>query len=443
MSVTESVRSRAPRLPWPGLLALAAAVFLSITTEMLPTGLLPEMSAGLGVAEPLVGLLVSVFAFAVVVTSAPLTALTSRMPRHGLLVAVLVVLGLSTLASALVSDYWMLVLVRIAGGIAHGVFWALVAAYAARLVVPAQIGRAVAVTLGGGTLALVAGVPATTALGQLLGWRPVFAIVAALTLGGALLVWRILPRVDSAGSPAAAARFRPGDPGLRPVLVVCAVTAVTMLGQYAVFTYVSPLIIVVLGFDPGLVGPLLFVYGVTGAAGLAVTGSAIARNPTRAIVAAMALAAAALLVLGASLGDLPSLIAFAVWGLAFGAIPPLLSTRLLHATPESHRDAASALYTTAFNIGIGGGALVGAVVFGWIGVQVLPFLYAAVLVVAALVVMRAAGRGRARAQPAGITGGTETRSIPLGVVPGTPPSRSSAVPEIVAAAAGPTRPSTA
>ncbi|WP_159606695.1 MFS transporter, partial [Agromyces humi] len=176
MSVTESARVRAPRLPWPGLLMLAAGVFLSITIEMLPTGLLPEMSEGLGVAEPFIGLLVSVFAFTVVVTSTPLTALTSRMPRHGLLVAVLTVLGLTTLASAFVPEYWMLIAVRVVGGLAHGVFWAIVASYASRLVPADQIGRAVSVTLGGGTLALVAGVPATTVLGQSIGWRPGFAI---------------------------------------------------------------------------------------------------------------------------------------------------------------------------------------------------------------------------------------------------------------------------
>ena len=395
MSVTESVRtrarqrSRAPRLPWPGLIMLAAGVFLSITIEMLPTGLLPEMSEGLGVAEPLVGLLVSVFAFTVVITSTPLTALTSRMPRHGLLVAVLVVLGLTTLASAFVPEYWMLVAVRVIGGVAHGLFWALVAAYASRLVPEHQIGRAVSVTLGGGTLALVAGVPATTVLGQVVGWRPVFAIVAVLTLLGALAVWRFLPPVG-ASSGTTAARFRRGDVALGPVLLVCAVTAATMLGQYAVFTYVAPLITEVVGLDTAAVGPLLFVYGVAGAAGLAVAGSPLAARPTGAMVGAMALAAVALLVLGLAPGVWPSLIAFAVWGLAFGAIPPLLQTRLLQSAPASHRDAASALYTTAFNIGIGGGALVGAVLFEWVGVQVLPFVYAAVLVAVTLVLLRQA-----------------------------------------------------
>jgi MFS transporter, DHA1 family, inner membrane transport protein len=402
MSVTESVRtsapqrSRAPELPWPGLLMLAAGVFLSITIEMLPTGLLPEMSEGLGVAEPLVGLLVSVFAFTVVITSTPLTALTSRMPRHGLLVAVLAVLGVTTLASAFVPEYWMLVAIRIVGGVAHGLFWALVAAYAARLVPEHRIGRAVSVTLGGGTLALVAGVPATTVLGQAIGWRPVFAVVAALTLFGAFAVWRFLPRV-AADSVQTASRFRRGDVALGPVLLVCAVTAVTMLGQYAVFTYVAPLITDVMGLEAGSVGPLLFVYGVAGAAGLALVGSPLARRPVPAMIGAMAVAAVALLVLGAVPGVWPSIVAFAVWGVAFGAIPPLFQTRLLQAAPSGHRDAASALYTTAFNIGIGGGALAGAVLFEMLGVQVLPFVYAAVLVAVALVLSREAfgpGRGR-------------------------------------------------
>ncbi len=394
MSHTITARTRAPRLPWPGLLMLAAGVFLSITIEMLPTGLLPEMSEGLGVAEPFIGLLMSVFAFTVVITSTPLTALTSRMPRHGLLVIVLVVLGITTLASAFVPEYWMLVAVRIVGGVAHGLFWAIVAAYASRLVPEGQIGRAVSVTLGGGTLALVAGVPATTVLGQAIGWRPVFAIVAGLTLVGALAVWRFLPKVATEAG-ATAARFRRGDVALGPVLLVCGVTAATMLGQYAVFTYVAPLVTDVVGLQAGAVGPLLLVYGVTGALGLVLAGSPLARRADRAMLVAMGTAVVALVVLGIAPGVVPSIIAFAVWGLAFGAIPPLLQTRLLQATPARQRDAASALYTTAFNVGIGGGALVGAVLFERVGVQSLPFVYAAVLVVVALVLVGDAVR-RAR-----------------------------------------------
>jgi MFS transporter, DHA1 family, inner membrane transport protein len=180
------------------------------------------------------------------------------------------------------------------------------------------------------------------------------------------------------------------------------VTAVTMLGQYAVFTYVAPLITDVVGLDAASVGPLLFVYGVAGAVGLAIAGSPLARRPVHAMVGAMAVAAVALCVLGGAPGVWPSIIAFAVWGLAFGAIPPLLQTRLLQTAPSGHRDAASALYATAFNAGIGGGALVGALLFDRLGMQVLPFVYAALLVAVALTLVLSRGMfgaGR-RAQPA-------------------------------------------
>ncbi|WP_254431419.1 MFS transporter [Agromyces sp. Marseille-P2726] len=416
MSVTEPARLRGPRLPWPALIVLAAAVFLSITVEMMPTGLLPEMSEGLGVAEPLVGLLVSVFAFTVVITSTPLTALTARMPRHALLVAVLAVLGVTTLASAVVPEYWMLIAIRIVGGLAHGVFWAIVAAYASRLVPRDQIGRAVSVTLAGGTLALVAGVPATTVFGQAVGWRWAFAIVGALTLAGAGLVWRLLPPV-AVTAERTVARLRRGDVSLGPVLVVCAVTAAVMLGQYAVFTFVAPIITDVVGLPPTAVGPLLFVYGATGAIGLVVAGSRLGRNPIRALVVAMVIAAVALAVLGAAPGAAGSIAAFAVWGLAFGAIPPLLQIRLLQAAPPAHRDAASALYTTGFNIGIGGGALVGALAYEWIGVQSLPFAYAAVLALVAVALARpafgvAAAPTQPRTSPAtASTGSVQTQSV--------------------------------
>ncbi|GAA2046164.1 MFS transporter [Agromyces tropicus] len=407
MPITESSRPRAttmPTMPWRALVALASAVFLSITIEMLPTGLLPEMSADLGVGAPFVGLLVSVFAFAVVVTSTPLTALLRRVPRRTLMTVVLVVLALSTGASALAPDYGTLVAVRVVGGVAHGLFWALVGAYPARLVGEAHLGRAVSVVLGGGTIALIAGVPLATALGQGLGWRWAFGVVALLTLAGAVVVRLVVPADDAArtarptatGSvPAAGARAV--RPSMRGVVAVSVVTAIVMVGQYAALTYVAPLLTDVVGASPAAVAPLLFASGLAGAAGLLVAGSAIARDSVRALVVAMTLLAIALVAIAAEPGIWPGIIAYTVWGFAFGAIPPLLQTRLLQAAPPERRDAASALYTTAFNVGIGGGALVGAVLFGAFGVGSVPVAYAVLLVVAMLVVVASARAARARA----------------------------------------------
>ncbi len=154
------------RFPWVGILTLAACVFLSVTSEMLPTGLLSEMSGDLGVEESRVGLLVSVFAVAVVVSSAPLAALTRRVPRHALLLAVLAVFATSNLLTALAPTFELVTATRVLGGLAHGLFWAVVGAYSAHLVPPALIGRAVALTVGGGSLAFVLGVPVGTAAGR-------------------------------------------------------------------------------------------------------------------------------------------------------------------------------------------------------------------------------------------------------------------------------------
>jgi DHA1 family inner membrane transport protein len=393
-----------PRFPWVGLLALAAAVFLSVTSEMIPTGLLPDMSASLGVSEAQIGLLVTVFAFTVVVTSTPLTALTRRWPRHGMIVGILVVLGLSNLLTALSPDYGWVVASRILGGIAHGMFWSIVGAYAGHLVPKEQIGRAVSITLGGGTLAFVFGVPLGTFAGHLFGWRLSFGILAGLMFVGAVLVWRLLPAVERVEDTAAGRRDRslprPRDRTIAAVIMVCLIAAVTMVGHYAFYTFVVPFLTGPMGVASGDVGALLFVYGVAGAVGLVLAGSVLGSRPQSGLLIA-------LVVTGAAVGALAvfatqpvfATISFVLWGLAFGALPPLLQTRLLHTSSPAFRDTASALYTTSFNIGIGGGALLGSLVFDAGGLLLLPVLYIALLAVA-LVLVLIVGRMSVRARPA-------------------------------------------
>lgn len=380
-----------PKFPWVGLFALAAAVFLSVTSEMIPTGLLPDMSASLGVSEAQIGLLVTVFAFTVVVTSTPLTALTKRWPRHGMIVGVLVVLGLSNLLTALSPDYAWVVASRILGGIAHGMFWSIVGAYAGHLVPKEQIGRAVSITLGGGTLAFVFGVPLGTFAGHLFGWRLSFGILAGLMFVGAVLVWRLLPAVerDEDAHPARdRSRPRPKDRTIAAVVMVCLIAAVTMVGHYSFYTFVVPFLTGPMDVAAGDVGALLFVYGIAGAVGLVLAGSVLGPRPQLGLVLALLVTGAAVAGLSAFAGQpVLALIAFVLWGLAFGALPPLLQTRLLHTSSPAFRDTASALYTTSFNIGIGGGALLGSLVYDAGGLLLLPVLYIVLLAVSLVLVL--------------------------------------------------------
>ena len=397
----ESPAVGARPFPWVGLIALAAAVFLSVTSEMLPTGLLPDMSRALGVTEGQVGLLVSWFAFTVVLTSTSLAHLTRRLPRHGLIVLVLLVLAISNVLTAIAPNYAFMVGGRIIGGMAHGLFWAVVGAYAAHLVPREQIGRAVAITVSGGTLAFVFGVPIATAAGHLLGWRLSFLALAALMLVGAVVVWRFLPPVShygarvtdaAAADPAAAtgAAVAPPrrDPTMRAVMLLCTITGLTMVGHYTFYTYIAPFLIDEMGVDSAAVAPLLFAYGIAGAFGLALSGTVFGPRPQLGLVIGIAVSALSVTVLAVFAATLPvAITAFVLWGLAFGMLPPLLQTRLLRTASLRIRDTASAIYTTAFNAGIGGGALLGAALLGSAGMQAVPLVYVGILVLAFVLVI--------------------------------------------------------
>jgi predicted MFS family arabinose efflux permease len=292
------------------------------------------------------------------------------------------VLAISCVLTALAPNYGTVLATRILGGAAHGLFWSVVGAYAGHLVPKEQLARAVSISVAGGSLAFVLGVPLGTALGQAFGWRLAFAGIGALTLLGALLVWRFLPPVRHHAGEADAAPLRlRSDATFVPVLVVCLITAVTMVGAYTFYTYIAPFITDVMGMAPSAISPMLLAYGIAGAVGLLLAGTVLGRRPT--VGLAVALVATTLGVAGLALfPQVPGvgIACFLLWGTAFGALPPMLNTRLLHSASSRIRDAAASFYTTAFNTGIGGGALLGAILFGVIGLGGLPWVFVALLV---------------------------------------------------------------
>jgi predicted MFS family arabinose efflux permease len=322
-------------------------------------------------------------------------AITRRLPRQPLLVGVLVILALSSVLTAIAPNYEFMVATRVLGGAAHGLFWSIVGAYAGHLVPKEQLARAVAITTAGGSLAFVLGVPLGTALGHAFGWRIAFGGIAALTLIGALLVRRLLPGVQHRHAPAEGTEHVSvrRDPTMIAVIVVCVITGVVMIGQYAVYTYVAPYLTDVVGADAAQLGPLLFGYGIAGAVGLVLAGTVLGRRPTLGLLIAFAgvgIGVAAL----AAFSAVPVLAigAFFFWGIAFGALPPLLNTRLLHSASARIRDAAAAFYTTAFNLGIGGGALLGAALYNTLGLQALPWVFVGILALSFLIVVITARR---------------------------------------------------
>ncbi len=239
-------------------------------------------------SEPLIGLLVTVFATTVVILTVPLAALTKRVPRRTLIVIALAVLAVSCVLTAIAPNYPTVVATRILGGAAHGVFWSVVGAYAGHLVPKEQLARAVSISVAGGSLAFVLGVPLGTALGQAFGWRLAFAGIGVLTLLGAVLVQRFLPPVRHHAGEADAPPLRlRSDPTFVPVIVVCLITSVTMVGAYTFYTYVAPFITNVMAMPASAISPLLLAYGIAGALGLVLSGTVLGRRPTIGLAVAL------------------------------------------------------------------------------------------------------------------------------------------------------------
>ncbi|WP_439565779.1 MFS transporter, partial [Microcella sp.] len=228
------------RLPWSSLLLLSAGIFVAVTSEFLPIGLLPQLRAELGITEAQVGLLITVFAGTVVVATAPLTHLTRQVPRKRLLVVLLAVFAVANLVAALAPTYAVLVVARVIGGAAHGVFWAVVSPYAARLVPPERLASAVAVATSGATVATVAGVPLGTLLGAAVGWRASFGVIAGLVVVIGALIVAVLPpvehRVMDAAGPASARPAAVRDATLAPVVLLCVTVVLVTLGHATFYT---------------------------------------------------------------------------------------------------------------------------------------------------------------------------------------------------------------
>ncbi|WP_245656103.1 MFS transporter [Microtetraspora fusca] len=383
----------APEAPFPvwGLLALFTAAFSAVMTELLPAGLLPRMSADLGVPQSRVGYLVTGYALASFLTAVPVTAALRGLRRRPVLVGALAGFAVCNAVTALSSAYALTFAARMLAGVMGGTMWAMLAGYAARMVPARRRGRAIAVVLAGITVALSLGVPAGTAAAAAFGWRAGFAGLAALPM--LLIAWVAAKVPDFPGERAtgAAPHRVAAVPGVRAVL---AVTLVLLPAHQAMYTYVAPFAARAGVGDAGLV---LLVFGVATVAGIWVVGALVDRFLRPALLASLALVAAAMLVLGlAGRTPLVVLVAVAVWGAAFGGAPTLLQTALVDASGPANADVATSLQTTVYNAGIAAGSLAGGVVLEGAGAGALPWT-ALPLLLAALVIVAA---GRRHAFPA-------------------------------------------
>jgi predicted MFS family arabinose efflux permease len=375
----------------PALTVLGVSAFFYVTAETLPVGLLPQIANGLKVDQASVGLLLTSYAVVAGLSTIPLTALTMRVPRHLLIAITVAIFAVSQGAATFAPTFLTLVVARLVAALAHGVFWSVLAPVAARLAPPGQSGKATALVFIGNSLAIVLGVPLGTALGQWLGWR---VAIGAMAIGGVvsvLALLRVLPALparphDLAARPGESLRAAVRVIGNRKVALLCAITTTMVIGHFAAYTYLAPLALRDGGLQGLSLSALLLGFGAAGLVSNFLIGRHIDRRPGVLLAGVLGTMVVAVALLTPVLGPVPTWICTLLWGGAFTAIPACLQATVLRVAPRA-RDAASALYVVAFQIGIGSGAFLGErfVQAGWLGW--LPVLTAGLALVACVAVL--------------------------------------------------------
>ncbi|MBN3162124.1 MFS transporter [Pectobacterium brasiliense] len=377
------------RLPIASLLALATAAFITILTEALPAGLLPQMAQGLAVSEAWVGQTVTIYAVGSLAAAIPLTAATQGVRRRLLLLVAIAGFAVANAITAFSGSYVLTMAARFLAGVAAGLLWALLAGYAARMVPEHQKGRAIAIAMVGTPLALSLGVPAGTFLGNVIGWRMCFGMMSGLAV--VLMLWVRIQVPDFAGQ-SASRRLSLGQvftmAGVRPVL--CAVLAF-VLAHNILYTYIASFLAAV-----GMVaqtGLVLLVFGVASLLGIWIVGVLIDRYLRALTLSCSALFCLSVLALGVA-GDVPAVVyaAVAVWGIAFGGAATLFQTALVR-TAEGGTDVAQSMLVTAWNMAIAGGGIIGGVLLERLGVTAFSPALLVLLLIAFVVVWSARQHG--------------------------------------------------
>lgn len=389
-AATGNTRSR----PWTPqtaarLAILSAAAFIYATAEILPVGALPAISAGLGVSEALVGTLLAWYAVVAAATTLPLVRWTAYWPRRQALLLTLVCLTASQVISAMAPDFAVLAAGRALCAVTHGLMWSVLAPIATRLVPPSHSGRATTAIYVGTSLALVVGIPLTSAMSLLWGWRLAVAVIAvaaaAITVAARIA---LPPLILSTDQLALVGNHHHRNGRL---VAVSAIMLTAVIGHFISYTFIVVIIGQVVGIRGAQLAWLLAAFGAAGLVAMPLLARPVDHRPKLVTGSCMAAMSVAFVVLAAlSIGGRHSIgtvvvgiAAIVLWGAMAMAVSPMLQSAAMRTAPDDP-DGASGLYVTAFQVGITGGSLAGGLLFERAGTSAMLTASAVLVGLAAL-----------------------------------------------------------
>ncbi|WP_314251962.1 Cmx/CmrA family chloramphenicol efflux MFS transporter [Streptomyces sp. DSM 40907] len=340
---------------------LGLSVFALGTSEFMLSGLLPPIAGDMGVTIPQAGLLISAFAIGMVVGAPLLAVATLRLPRRTTLIALISLFGLGQVAGALAPTYELLFASRVVSAFACAGFWAVGAAVAIAMVDKDQRARAMAVMIGGLSIANVLGVPAGAFLGEHLGWRSAFWSVAAASAIALAGILALIPKIPlPAEKPSLGRELRIYRD--RQVWLSIGITALAAGGVFCAFSYLSPLLTDVAGLDSRWVPWILGLFGIGALAGTTVGGRVADAHLFGVMIWGITASTVFLTALALLASTAAAAIALAFL-LGFSAFftAPALNARMFNVAGAAPT-LAGATTTAAFNLGNTGGPWLGGTV---------------------------------------------------------------------------------
>lgn len=332
----------------PGIVHFALAIggFAIGTSEFAAMALIPYFSPSLEISEATASHVISAYALGVVVGAPILAVLGARMPRRMLLIGLMLVYAVAHVASALAQTYGGMLAYRFISGLPHGAYFGVASLVAASVVPREDRSKAVARVMTGLTVATVLGVPFANILGQTVGWRWGFGIVALLALLCIALIWTYAPKVEvrRSGSPLSELSAL----GNRQVLLTLATGAVGFGGFFAVYSYVASTVINVTKAGEAAVPLVLGVMGLGMVIGTLVVGRIADKRPTSTPFIIMSISGLLMLCYGPATGSLVTLIPLVFLIGMSGALSIPLQSRLMDVAGDA-QTLAAALNHSAFN----------------------------------------------------------------------------------------------
>ena len=352
---------------WVSVCALAVGAFIFNTTEYIPIALLSDIGQSFGKAATEVGMMITVYAWIVALLSLPLMLMTKNIERRKLLLMLFALFALFHALSFFSWNFNILLVSRIGIALTHAVFWSITASLAVRLAPTGKTNQALGLLSTGTVLAMVLGIPLGRVVGQYFGWQLSFLLIGVCAAGVMLVLTKNLPALPSQNTGSLSSL--PSLFKRRNLMLLYTMTVLIITAHFTAYSYIEPFVLQVGGFKAEQVTIVLSLYGLAGFAASYLFGKWFAKSQRLFMLGAVAviLLSALLLLPFASFPYAVYALVF-IWGVAIVIVSLGMVSKVL-AFASDATDVANSIYSGLYNVGIGGGALLGHYVTVWFGLS--------------------------------------------------------------------------